>query len=95
MNITCKSLYLTLTLFKGFEILHRLYPSWSPFAWDSETCAVCAVQVYNSKEDRLELRKKAEKEKARIELVKDAVQEEEDNAMAQMMGFGGFGSTKR
>jgi len=38
--------------------------------------------------------KKAEKDKARIELVKDSVMDGEDE-MAKMMGFGGFGSTKK
>ncbi|EJD02895.1 uncharacterized protein FOMMEDRAFT_85195 [Fomitiporia mediterranea MF3/22] len=36
--------------------------------------------------------KKAEKEKARMEILKDVQQDDE---MAQMMGFGGFGSTKK
>ena len=39
--------------------------------------------------------KKAEKEQARMELVKDAVGQQEDNEMAKMMGFGGFGTTKK
>lgn len=38
--------------------------------------------------------KKAEKDKARLELVKDATMDGEDD-MARMMGFGGFGSTKK
>jgi len=38
--------------------------------------------------------KKAEKEKARVELVKDSAMDGEDD-MAKMMGFGGFGSTKK
>jgi U4/U6.U5 tri-snRNP component SNU23 len=37
--------------------------------------------------------KKAEKEKARLELVKHSQQPDDD--MARMMGFGGFGSTKK
>jgi U4/U6.U5 tri-snRNP component SNU23 len=36
--------------------------------------------------------KQAEKEKFRLEIVKNTV---EDDEMAQMMGFGGFGSTKK
>lgn len=52
-----------------------------------------------AKEDALRAEKKAEKkaakEKARIELVKDAVSQTEDDEMAQMMGFGGFGSSKK
>ncbi|EGN99870.1 hypothetical protein SERLA73DRAFT_180123 [Serpula lacrymans var. lacrymans S7.3] len=39
--------------------------------------------------------KKAEKERARVELVKDSVMQEEDDEMAKMMGFGGFGTTKK
>jgi U4/U6.U5 tri-snRNP component SNU23 len=38
--------------------------------------------------------KKAEKDKARLELVKDSTMDGEDD-MAKMMGFGGFGSTKK
>jgi U4/U6.U5 tri-snRNP component SNU23 len=38
--------------------------------------------------------KKAEKEKARVELVKESAMDGEDD-MAKMMGFGGFGSTKK
>ena len=38
--------------------------------------------------------KKAEKEKARMELVKEFATQEDDE-MAKMMGFGGFGSTKK
>ena len=37
--------------------------------------------------------KKAEKEKARMELVKEAVAQDGD--MMAMMGFGGFGTTKK
>ncbi|KAG5654381.1 hypothetical protein H0H81_003205 [Sphagnurus paluster] len=38
--------------------------------------------------------KKAEKEKARLELIKDTAMDQ-DNDMAKLMGFGGFGSTKK
>ena len=37
---------------------------------------------------------KAEKEKARLELMKNLAPEP-DNEMATLMGFGGFGSTKK
>jgi U4/U6.U5 tri-snRNP component SNU23 len=37
--------------------------------------------------------KKAQKDKARAELAQDAM--EQDTDMASMMGFGGFGSTKK
>lgn len=52
-----------------------------------------------AKEDALRAEKKAakkaEKEKARMEIVKDTVVKPEEDAMAQMMGFGSFGSSKR
>jgi U4/U6.U5 tri-snRNP component SNU23 len=51
-----------------------------------------------AKEDALradrKAQKKAEKDKARLELVKDSAMDGEDD-MAKMMGFGGFGSTKK
>lgn len=40
------------------------------------------------------VQKKAEKEKARMELVKEFAMHEDDE-MTKMMGFGGFGSTKK
>ncbi|THH01141.1 hypothetical protein EW026_g1501 [Hermanssonia centrifuga] len=39
--------------------------------------------------------KKAEKERARVELVKDTAMVQGDNDMMQMMGFGGFGTSKK
>ena len=39
--------------------------------------------------------KKAEKERLRIELVKDSATQQQDHEMVNIMGFGGFGSTKR
>ena len=43
--------------------------------------------------DQKKAAKKAEKEKARLELLKDA--EPVDADMAALMGFGGFGSSKK
>lgn len=52
-----------------------------------------------AKEDALreekKLAKKAVKEAARVELVKDAVVQAEQDEMAKMMGFAGFGSSKK
>jgi len=52
-----------------------------------------------AKEDAIREEKKrakqAAKEAARMELVKDAGTQAEEDAMAQMMGFSGFGSSKR
>ena len=39
--------------------------------------------------------KKAEKEKSRMEIVKDVAMEQDENNMMQMMGFSGFGTTKK
>lgn len=39
--------------------------------------------------------KKAEKEKARVELVKDVTKSQGDDDMMQMMGFSGFGTSKK
>lgn len=39
--------------------------------------------------------KKAEKEKARMEIVKDTVAQQQEDGMAKMMGFGAFGSSKK
>ncbi|KAF8585960.1 hypothetical protein K439DRAFT_1010131 [Ramaria rubella] len=52
-----------------------------------------------AKEDALreekKLAKKAAKEAARVELVKDAVAQAEEEQMAKTMGFAGFGSSKK
>lgn len=40
-------------------------------------------------------KKKAEKDKARVELAKESAGGEGEDEMAKMMGFGGFGSTKK
>lgn len=39
--------------------------------------------------------KKAEKEKQRVEAVKDVTMGQEDSDMMQMMGFAGFGTSKK
>jgi U4/U6.U5 tri-snRNP component SNU23 len=38
--------------------------------------------------------KKAEKEKARLELIRDTAMEQDDD-MSKLMGFGGFGTSKK
>lgn len=52
-----------------------------------------------AKEDALrqekKLAKKAAKEASRVELVKDAVAQAEEDEMAKAMGFAGFGSSKK
>jgi len=52
-----------------------------------------------AKEDALRAEKKAakktEKEKARMEIVKNTMAQQEEDEMAKMMGFGTFGSSKK
>jgi hypothetical protein len=39
--------------------------------------------------------KKAEKEKVRLELIKDTAMDQDDDDMSKLMGFGGFGTSKK
>ena len=39
--------------------------------------------------------KKAQKEKVLVELAKDAAMDQDDSSMMQMMGFSGFGTSKK
>ena len=39
--------------------------------------------------------KKAEKEKSRMEMIQDVAMQEDNGEMAAMMGFSGFGTTKK
>ncbi|KAH8116817.1 cysteine proteinase [Phellopilus nigrolimitatus] len=50
--------------FEAVELLKRLFPAWDPPDWDAEVCAACDVVVHQSKESKLEQRRKAENEKA-------------------------------
>ncbi len=50
----------------GYTILKSLYPSWEPPAWDVEECATCDALLHVTKQDKLVLRKQAEKEKVRL-----------------------------
>lgn len=45
------------------EILKKLFPDWVPLSTNEDPCAVCEAYIHNSKEDKRELRKKAEDEK--------------------------------
>ncbi|KAI0306325.1 hypothetical protein B0F90DRAFT_1688970 [Multifurca ochricompacta] len=51
---------------KGFVLLKTLFPSWSTLPDDVSPCAVCDAEAENSREDKRELRKTAEDEKARL-----------------------------
>ncbi|KAF4567535.1 hypothetical protein EYR40_006537 [Pleurotus pulmonarius] len=61
------------------------------FDFDQRLADIKAKEVQAREEKKAQ--KRAEKEKARLELAKDAM--EQDTDLATMMGFGGFGSTKK
>jgi len=48
-----------------------LFPSWKPVSTDTELCPVCEALIHTSKEDRREIRKQAEEEKARLKHMHD------------------------
>lgn len=56
---------------EGLEILTRLFPTWEAFSTEMEPCAVCEASIDITKADRLELRKRAENEKARLKHLND------------------------
>jgi hypothetical protein len=45
------------------ELLQALFPNWHPLSSDTETCAVCNAEIYISKEDKKQNRKRVEDEK--------------------------------
>ncbi|KAF8557305.1 cysteine proteinase [Imleria badia] len=53
------------------EILKKLFPDWAPLSTNQEPCAICEACIHSSKEDKRELRKKAEDEKARLRHMHD------------------------
>ncbi|TFK30135.1 cysteine proteinase [Coprinopsis marcescibilis] len=53
------------------EILQRLYPTWDPPPASSELCPMCQASISMSKEDKRELRRKAEDEKAKLKSMND------------------------
>lgn len=48
---------------QAFTLLQTLFPSWSTLSGDVDLCPVCNALAENSREDKRELRKKAEEEK--------------------------------
>ncbi|KAG6332044.1 hypothetical protein ID866_7047 [Astraeus odoratus] len=48
------------------DILMNLFPHWRPLSTTEELCSTCEATINSSKEDKRELRKKAEDEKARL-----------------------------
>ncbi|KAL1717465.1 hypothetical protein EV715DRAFT_253708 [Schizophyllum commune] len=53
------------------NLLHALFPGLQLLSASEEPCAICAVAIHSSKEGRLEARKKAEDEKARLKHMLD------------------------
>jgi len=53
------------------HLLQELFPSWKPVSTDTELCPVCEALIHTSKEDRREIRKQAEEEKARLKHMHD------------------------
>ncbi|KAJ7087835.1 hypothetical protein C8R44DRAFT_28584 [Mycena epipterygia] len=51
---------------EAVTLLRTLYPSWNPISGDMEPCLVCDGLMNMGKEDRLEVRRRAENEKAKF-----------------------------
>ncbi|KAH9483698.1 Ubiquitin carboxyl-terminal hydrolase 48 [Psilocybe cubensis] len=49
---------------EAMQLLSDIFPAWKPPSSNTETCAVCDAEVHISKEDKKEIRRKAEEEKA-------------------------------
>ncbi|KAH8826973.1 cysteine proteinase [Flagelloscypha sp. PMI_526] len=54
---------------EGFDILEQVFPSLVTLDSSQEPCPICAVEQHLSKEQRLDLRKKAEVEKNRFQFM--------------------------
>ncbi|EMD38059.1 hypothetical protein CERSUDRAFT_113204 [Gelatoporia subvermispora B] len=56
---------------EGYLLLRHLFPSWEAVPTSMETCAVCEALVHISKEDKREIRRQAEEEKAKLKYMHD------------------------
>lgn len=56
---------------KAGDIIKGLFPQWVPRSTQEELCAVCEAIINMSREDKRELRRKAEDEKARLRHMHD------------------------
>ncbi|KAF9218284.1 cysteine proteinase, partial [Gyrodon lividus] len=56
---------------QAYEILKIIFPQWVPVSTNEELCAICEASINSSREDKRELRKKAEDEKARLRHMHD------------------------
>ncbi|GBE82261.1 cysteine proteinase [Sparassis latifolia] len=51
--------------------LQDLFPTWEPLSTETEVCPVCEALIHISKEDKRELRRQAEEEKAKLKHMHD------------------------
>ncbi|OCH88183.1 cysteine proteinase [Obba rivulosa] len=56
---------------EGYLLLRHLFPSWEAVPTSTELCAVCEALVHISKEDKREIRRQAEEEKAKLKHMHD------------------------
>ncbi|KAF7294772.1 hypothetical protein MIND_01014800 [Mycena indigotica] len=56
---------------RGVELLQTLYPSWKPLSDELESCLVCDSLVNMGAEERQQVRRRAEEEKARLKALYD------------------------
>lgn len=55
----------TADIWQGYYLLKSLFPNWETLSTDAEVCIACDQLVHISKEDKREVRKRAEVEKVR------------------------------
>lgn len=68
---------------EGVEVLRKKFPLWEPLHGDAELCAVCDAVLHTSREDKRELRRRAEEEKALLKTMYESVPfTEEDDSFA-------------
>lgn len=53
------------------DILMDLFPQWQPLSTNEEPCSTCEAAINSSREDKREMRRKAEEEKARLRHMHD------------------------
>ncbi|KAJ3510286.1 hypothetical protein NLJ89_g4765 [Agrocybe chaxingu] len=54
---------------EAVTLLQKLFPTWTPLSGDTEPCAVCEAGIHVSKEDKREVRRRIEDEKARLRFI--------------------------
>ncbi|CAA7271556.1 unnamed protein product [Cyclocybe aegerita] len=54
---------------EAVTLLRKLFPTWTPLSSDTEPCAVCEAEIHVSKEDKREVRRRIEDEKARLRFI--------------------------